>query len=188
MVIDSLGVQGASDQTIGIAYIYNNFKQEGDITEVGHLANLAKQLYYGLPGDLDQGLLDLHERYEKERSRPSKNEIISRLRHVASLYRRVFILIDALDEYPTSRSRKSFIETIISLRQSLRFNLFVTSRPIPDIAVHFKDWPNIEIFAPSHDIEKYVKSHIHEFPNFVLQRIDLQESIVVAIVNAVQGM
>lgn len=187
-VIEDLITRFQNDTTIGIAYIYCNFRRKDEQKIEDLLASLLKQLAEGQPS-LPRNVKELYEGHEKKRTRPSSDEISRALRSVAAAYSRVFIIIDALDEFqPSNGSRSSFLSEIFTLQAETGANFFATSRPIPDIEKQFQGYPSREILAHDEDVRRYLDGQISQLPVFVSKRLDLQEEIKTSIIGAVSGM
>jgi hypothetical protein len=64
------------------------------------------------------------------------------------LYLKVFIIIDALDEYQASvDDRHLFLRSIFNLQAHAHVNIFATSRFIPEIEQQFEKCKRVEIWA-----------------------------------------
>ena len=188
IVIDDLAARFQDNPSIGIAYIYFNFRRRDEQKAEDLFASLLKQLSQVQPS-LPGSVRGLYEHHKDKRTQPSFNEISRSLYSVVSIYSRVFIVIDALDECQTSnRCRLRFLSEIFSLQAKTRINFFATSRPIPDIEREFKRYPSHEILASHTDIGKYLDDHMSQLPAFILKRPDLQEEIKTKITEAVEGM
>jgi len=90
IVVDDLSKRYHSDTSIGIAYVYCNFRLQGEQKADNLLANLLKQLAQSqspLPGSVK----DLYDQHQARQTLPSLDEISKALRSVAALYSRVFI-------------------------------------------------------------------------------------------------
>jgi hypothetical protein len=110
---------------------------------------------------------------------------------VAGMYSRIFIVVDALDEYQTSDSYRSrLLSEIFSLQAETEANFFATSRPSLYIEREFKlrECMSLEVLASDEDVHKYLDGHMSELPAFVLKKPDLQEEIKTGIMRAVEGM
>ena len=129
IVIDELTVRFANDPTIGIAFIYCNFRQQNRQSAIGLLASVLKQLprrHSSLPDDIRA----LYNRHSENRMRPSLQDISTTLQSVATTYSRDFIVIDALDECRVSSdSLTTFLSEIFNLKKC-QGNIFTTSRDI----------------------------------------------------------
>ena len=79
---------------------------------------------------------------------------------------KVFIVIDALDEYPElEKTQKSFLAEIRGLLPKVR--LMVTSRNIPSIENMFKHDTRLEIRAQEQDVRKFIKSQMEQRDDLV---------------------
>jgi hypothetical protein len=115
IVVDDLYNRFHNDATVGIAYVYCNFRQQ-DKQKVDHLlASLLKQLAESQPS-LPASVRDLYDRHKAKRTQPSLDEISRVLQSVAAIYSRVFLIIDALDECQASDGcRTKFLTEIFNL-------------------------------------------------------------------------
>jgi hypothetical protein len=176
------------DLSVGIAYLYCNFRRQDEQNSEGLLASLLKQLTQGLPS-LPDTVKSLYDKHTVKGTRPSLDEISRSLQSVAALYSRVFIIVDALDECRASDgSRARFLTEVFNLQAKCRANLFATSRFIPEIAEKFDGSISLETHASVEDVRRYVHSHISHLPSFVGDNPELQGDIETEIVNAANGM
>ena len=184
IVVEELATRFSSNPTIGIAYIYCNFRRQVEQTIENLLASLLKQLAQSQPS-LPGTLTELHDRHATNRSRPSFEEIFGSLQEVTTQYSRVFIVVDALDECQISDGcRQRFLSSLFNLQ----VNLFATSRPISSIEKEFGGHLMLEIRASEEDVRKYLDGHLFRLPGFVARRPELQEEIKTEIIKAVDGM
>jgi hypothetical protein len=176
------------DLSVGIAYLYCNFRRQDEQKAEDLLASVLKQLIQGLPS-LPDTVKSLYDKHTAKGTRPSLDEISRSLQSVAALYSRVFIIVDALDECRASDgSRARFLTEVFSLQAKCRANLFATSRFIPEIAEKFDGSISLETHASVEDVRRYVHSHISHLPSFVGDNPKLQGDIETEIVNAANGM
>ena len=188
IVVDELGRRYSSNTTIGIAYVYCNFRRQGEQKADDFLANLLKQLAHRRPS-LPTSVKDLYIQHQVMKTRPSLEEISRALQSVAAMYSRVFVIVDALDECQVSdNSRSRLLAELSSLQAKTNTNLFATSRPNHYIEREFKGCVSLEISASDEDVRKYLDGHMSQLPAFVLKRPDLQEEIKAKITEAVEGM
>ena len=188
IVIEELTARFHNDKSIGIAYLYCNFRRQGEQKIDDLLASLLKQLAESQPS-LPGTVKDLYDRHKTKRSRPSLYEVSKALQSVASLYSRVLIIIDALDECQASQGcRAILLSEMLSLQANCGANLFATSRFIPEITGKFQGSISLEIRASEHDVRRYVDGHITCLPSFIGRSPDFQEEVKTEIVEAVDGM
>lgn len=188
VVVDHLYSKFQNDPKTSIAYIYIDYSRQDEHAVDRLLASLLKQLSES-QSFLPTAVQDLYKRHHRRGARPSVEELTDAIESVATLYSRVFILIDALDEWKSSNtSRSSILSTIFSLRSGTRANLFATARFIAEITDMFHTMPTLEIRASDEDVQKYLRGNLCQLPKFVQKDASLQERIVATILEAVQGM
>ncbi|KAL2869591.1 ankyrin repeat-containing domain protein [Aspergillus lucknowensis] len=105
------------------------------------LSSMIKQCVqrYGAVG---KHLLDLFDRHNKEGTRPSQTQLASTLALLFRRFTKVFVILDGLDELREEKDRLSLIQVLHKQWQdTVPVNLMVTSRPLPNIARHFR--PNV---------------------------------------------
>lgn len=188
IVVEKLTAKFSSDPTIGIAYIYCNFRRQDEQKINNLLGSLLKQLAETQPF-LPSTVKELYNRHKRERTRPSLKEISRSLQAVTTLYSRVFLIVDALDECQLfDGCRQTLLPEIFSLQANQGVNLFATSRSIPEITTKFQGNLLLEIRANKDDIERYLEAHMRHLSSFDDWNQQLQDEIKVAIADAVDGM
>jgi hypothetical protein len=186
IVIEQLINRAENDKTIGVAYIYCNFRRKDDQTTENLLASLLKQLSQSRRS-LPQAVTALYDRHSKNRTRPSCDELSKALQSVADLYLKAFIIVDALDELHAD-GRTRFLSEILGLQNRSTASVFATSRPIPEITKSFNGSSLREIRANEQDVRTYIDGHLSKLPSFVGQNLNLQEEIKTKIAEVVDGM
>ncbi|KAG9230435.1 hypothetical protein BJ875DRAFT_385145, partial [Amylocarpus encephaloides] len=188
IVVDYLSASFQRDTGVGIAYLYCNFRRKDEQKAEELLASLLKQLAQGLYL-LPESMKHLYDRHKNNRTRPTFNEISSTLQSVGSLYSKIFIVIDALDECQVSDGcRARFLKECFAFQLKSKANLFITSRSIPEINEHFNSSIRLEIRASDHDIQRYLDGHMSQLPRCVLRSSELQKEVKAEILKAVDGM
>ncbi|KAH7113480.1 hypothetical protein B0J13DRAFT_533856 [Dactylonectria estremocensis] len=186
IVVDELTTRFGNDESVGIAYLYCNFRRQDEQKAEELLASILKQLVQGqmsLPGSVKS----LYDKHKDRRTRPLLDELSRTLQSIAGIYSKIFILIDALDEYQAT-DRKRGLSEIFELQAKCRASVFATSRFIPEVTEKFNGRPSLEIRASEQDVRRYVAGHMSHLPSFVRRCPDLQEEIKTATVKAVDGM
>jgi hypothetical protein len=188
IVVNDLCNRFRNDMTVGIAYIYCSFRQQDEQKVEGLLASLLKELAQYQPS-LPGIVKDLYDRHKDKRTRPSFDDISRALQSVASMYSRVFIIMDALDECQVSDGcRSRLLSEVFNLQTKAGVNVFATSRFIPEITEKFEGSTTLKIHARDEDIRSYLDGHMKTLPSFVRNDPDLQGEIQTKIVGAVEGM
>jgi hypothetical protein len=188
IIINELYTKFQNDASVGIAYIYCNFRQKHEQKPIDLLTSLLKQLIQGLPS-VPQSIQRLYEQHQHRRTRPLIDEISQALQSIVHDYSKAFIIIDALDECQVSHGgRKRLLTELFSLQTKTAANLFVTSRFIPEIEKEFNGSPSLEIRANNDDVQRYLNGQMTRLRPFVSRNLTLQEEIKNEITKAVDGM
>ncbi|KAH6973714.1 hypothetical protein BKA56DRAFT_676379 [Ilyonectria sp. MPI-CAGE-AT-0026] len=168
------GIPGAG-KTILTSIVINELTTRFENQESGQpLPESVKSLYY---------------RHKDNHTRPSFDEISKAINSLVTLYSRVFILVDALDECQTSQGcRIRFLTEISSLQLKCRANIFSTSRFLPDIADQFKGSISLEIRASEQDVQRYVDGFMPHLPLCIRDHPELCKEVKTEITKASAGM
>jgi hypothetical protein len=162
-----------------------NHKEAEVQTPAKLLAGLWRQLVLGR----DIGSAEsLYQRHHEKRTTPSLDEVFNVLQAVLGQYSKVYVILDAIDEYPEAQ-RQILLQYLMAMGSTV--NLILTSRPHirPDGSL-----PNLEaleICASEDDIRRYVEGQIQKsswLSKHVQSRADLGEEILATITRTVDGM
>ncbi|KAH6716575.1 hypothetical protein BKA61DRAFT_513501, partial [Leptodontidium sp. MPI-SDFR-AT-0119] len=188
VVVEHLTTRFRNDKSVGIAYLYCNFRRQHEQKPEDLITSLLKQLLQKL-SSIPDSVKILYNQHNDKQTRPSLDEMLKMLESAIAIFSRVYIIVDALDECQLSGGcRPRFLSSVLSLQARTGARLFATSRPIPDIEKTFKNCLSLEILASDEDIQTYLNGHMSQLPTFVLNKPKLQEEIVTEIVMAVKGM
>ncbi|KAJ7024703.1 ankyrin repeat domain-containing protein [Mycena alexandri] len=185
MIVDHLSPK-SQNGNLGVACIYLNHKEAEDHTPTRLLSSLWRQLVLGK----DFGPLPkmLYQQHQEKQTPLSLDEAFEVLCSAITEFLKVYIVVDAVDEYPETQ-RQILFEYLAEMGPTV--NLMMTSRPhiTPDSAL-----PNpttLEIRANEDDVGRYVDAQIRRSPRLskhVQSRINLREEIHSAITSTVDGM
>ncbi|KAJ6261446.1 ankyrin repeat [Drechslerella dactyloides] len=189
--LDDLRKERNEYADIGIAFIYCSYQLQQEQSPTDLFSSLLKQLASDLPA-LPTDLKPLYEKHNLK-SRPSLDEIATVLHSTIRLYSRVFVVIDALDEYfdLNKAGYDRFLSKLFSLQNQVQLNLFATSRPMLGIRSRpeFHRCMNIEIRANNDDILSYINGRMHELLlGFSLEHEEVKGNIRRNMVKAADGM
>ncbi|KAE8362702.1 hypothetical protein BDV27DRAFT_159526 [Aspergillus caelatus] len=188
IVVHHLHDQFQNNPSVGIAYLYCNFKQQDEQRPVDLIINLLKQLVLG-QSTIPEAVRGLYNRHKPKQTRPSLNEIRNTLHQVAALYSRTFVVLDALDECQAAPDgRDMLIREIFDFQANTKANLFATSRLIQEIEAKFQRAVRLEIRANDTDVQRYLHDKLQNCPSLISQNNSLQEEIQKKITKAVDGM
>lgn len=188
VVVEELLTRFENDCNIGIAYLYCDYRRQHEQKFEDLVSSLLKQFVQEQPS-IPDSVKSLYDKHRNKRTRPSLDEILGTLQVVAAVYSRVFIIVDALDEYQISDGyRQRLLSTLFNLQASCNANIFATSRHISSIEQEFEGSSKLEIRANEEDVRRYLDGRMGQLPRFVARSPELQQEIKTNIVDAVDGM
>ena len=189
IVVHDLHTKFRSDPTVGIAYLYCNFRRQHEQKPTDLLLSLLKQLVQEQPS-IPKSVKDLYTHHKGRRTRPSFDEISKAMYPILADYSRSFIIIDALDEcQATDGSRNKLLSEILNLQAKTGAGLFITSRYLPEITKEFEGSTSLEIRASDEDVLRYIDGRISWLLRSRISKYqDLQNTIRKEILKAVDGM
>jgi Cdc6-like AAA superfamily ATPase len=188
VVIDNLINRFHASPSVGVAYIYFDFRSHATQKPDKLLASLLKQLLERQQ-NIPEALAVLHRRWRNVKTEPTIKELLTSLQLVLNSLMRAFIVIDALDECQTSDGcRSAFLSILLSLQSSHKINVLATSRFTPDMSELFVGHETLEILARDGDVQTYIAENISQLPRFVARNESLKQHIITKIVESIDGM
>jgi ankyrin repeat domain-containing protein 50 len=173
----------------GIVCVYIDHTQEFE--SVDYLRSLLKDvvLRKGMP--ISQPVRDLYRKHaSRGKTPPSLDETVDTLRHELSKFKKLFCVIDGLDE-AEKRTRVAFIR---ELAQFPSLRLLITGRPFVENVlqdIFGNDCQRVEILASDGDIQKFVKGEIENFDKHLRKKVELEkyeEVLVDTVTKKANGM
>ena len=150
-------LQGIVDQSESyLTYIYLSYKDAEKQTISNLLTNLICQLASSDPV-LSAALVASYEAHGSGASRPSHAECTQLLTSVINRCPKVFLVIDAFDEYPEER-RGQFLAELQLLQPKI--STMITSRDLPTIGTLLSKAIRLDVQADSDDILQYLRGQI----------------------------
>ncbi|RYP62481.1 hypothetical protein DL771_009725 [Monosporascus sp. 5C6A] len=187
IVVHDLSTRFQSDRNIGFAYIYCTFQRRDEQNVDNLLASLLKQLAQRQP-ILPSSLKNLYDQHKKERTRPLFEETSRVLQSVASMYSRVFVVVDALDECQASDGcRTRLLKEMFALRDTCRANIFATSRVNDEIAEAFTEATSLKVHARDDDIGAYLDERMLHLQSDIFDE-EIRNMVKKKIIEATDGM
>ncbi|KAJ7923122.1 ankyrin repeat-containing domain protein [Mycena leptocephala] len=185
MVVDHLAAEFGTEN-IGVASVYLNHKEAEGQTPPKLFSGLWRQLV--LRRDLGPLAKQLYYQHHEKGTSPSVNEVFNVLQAAIGDYLKVYIIVDAIDEYPEAQ-RQILLEYLMMMESTV--NLMITSRPHirPDGSLPILE--ALEIRANEDDIRRYVEGQIQKsswLSKHVQTRADLRDEILSTITSNVDGM
>lgn len=176
-----------ADEDNGLAYVYLDYNDRLVQTETNIIASLIKQLSLWRSSDEVQRLYD---QYQRENSLPDINKLDAALQAVCNEFKRVFFVLDALDE-----CEDKLLMSLLTRLQKLdgpRTRFFFTSRPhLQDPQRKFGGCSQIAIKAYTQDIKLLIKKRIEDdstLSTLLHDDKDLEASIVEEIAERAEDM
>ncbi len=186
-VVDELMATDSED--VGVAYMYCDYADKDNQTAENIMASLVKQLSLRKPSTLDH-IQNLYEQCGSGKAKPGVTKLTETLRNLCTVYKRIYIVIDALNECD-EESRKLLLAQFEKVDHST-VRIFLTSRPhLIEMQRKYDEFPQIEITAKDSDIREFILNNIKEKDN-LLELIEdtaqLKEKIITAITSKANGM
>ena len=160
-MVDSLRTRFKGDEGVGVACVYCNFKERNVQTPSNIIAALWRQLAVNRDSLADE-VQDLYNSCSASGIRPNLSEISKILRAEVDRYNKIYILVDALDEYQQDWSLVSLIHELRAV--SSRANLLITSRFDENIESMLDGAQIMEISADAEDVRTYVAGRVSRSP------------------------
>ncbi|KAF7352014.1 ANK-REP-REGION domain-containing protein [Mycena venus] len=189
-VLASLVVEHLSatfqNQNIGVACIYLAHKEAEDQTPTKLLTGLWRQLVLGK--DVGSLAKQLYWQHKEKRTTLTLDQAFSVLYTAITGFSKVYMVIDAVDEYPEVQ-RQVLFKYLGMLGSTV--NLMITSRPHITLHSSLPNPTTLEIRASEDDIRKYVDDQIQiswRLTKHIQTQPDLREEIHSAITHTVDGM
>ncbi|KAF2711109.1 hypothetical protein K504DRAFT_475959 [Pleomassaria siparia CBS 279.74] len=187
IAIDHL-LESVHKGSAGVAFVYCNYKAQGEQDVSSMLAAVLKQLVQARPSTKEP-VERLHKQHASRGTKPSSEEIFCALRDVLAQYPTAYIVIDALDECRADDgTRFQFLTKLRDLQTTGDLRLMVTSRAILEIVKEFRDALTLEVQASKEDVKRFVAGQIYRLPNCIQRDLALQSKVQGKIVEAVDGM
>ncbi|OCL02067.1 purine and uridine phosphorylase [Glonium stellatum] len=152
-VIASIAIEhlrlAQTDQGTAVAFLYCNYGKKDEQTAEKLFASLLRQLASHLRST-PESLQALYTSCKKKKTRPSLVEIVDMIIYVSSIYSRVFLVVDALDE------------TSDELQEKTRASIMVTCRPLAILENKFAEDDQLDIRASTTDVESYLDNQLEK--------------------------
>ena len=187
IAVDNL-FKTVQNSSVGVAYVYCNYKAQEEQDATSLLAAILKQLVQARPS-LVEPVERLYQQHIDRGSKPSLDEVFGALRSVLAKYSTVHVVIDALDECRDSDgTRHQLLVRLRELQAGADLRMMVTSRFIPEIVDEFREALRLEVQASNEDVTQFVAGQIYRLPKCIQRDSALQKMVQGKIVGAVDGM
>lgn len=177
------------DDEVATVCIYCNYKEKKEQAAQPLIASILKQLVQDCQ-TISEDLKIQFQLYLKRNAHLPPEELTQAIHLEIARYRRVFVVVDALDECTEDgNTRADLLDELKSLPKNV--SLLVTSRKISAMKNEFEGTVSVEIYASDSDISKYITGRIqreHRLARHVKADPSLQEAIVNGIISRARGM
>ncbi|OJJ67524.1 hypothetical protein ASPBRDRAFT_135181, partial [Aspergillus brasiliensis CBS 101740] len=156
-----------SPSDVGIAFVYCKIGRTPEPTTF--MSVLLKQLCRGRNG-LPSRLIEFYEEYKRSGRLLSYDDAYSTLEGVVQEYERVFVAIDALNEYKKDY-RDRILGSLVSMSEKEDYNLHIFTTSQVDVGVKkiLKNPLHFKFAATSEDVDTYLHHRLKE-PDFDMIR------------------
>ncbi|PBK85057.1 hypothetical protein ARMGADRAFT_1048105 [Armillaria gallica] len=186
IIIDYLQSLDYKRKTL-VLCIFCDYQSTATQTLPNILCSLLKQLIQD--NGLSNPITSLYNQCCRAKTRPSLNVLTNILSQELGSFYRVYIVLDALDEF---RENNGGQEELINTMRKLNSNihLLVTSRDITTIGLVFKADTRLDIRADNKDISSYIMSKLScgRLASLIKGRDDLRQAILDGVTEKADGM
>ncbi|KAH7172885.1 hypothetical protein DER46DRAFT_551413 [Fusarium sp. MPI-SDFR-AT-0072] len=188
-IIENLHSRFQNDSNIAIAHIYCRYNRVYKQTFNELQASLLRQLCERL-SPLPKDIMKLHSEYKSRRVEAPPERILSGLESVSGLFSKVFLVVDALDEWQATEhvDLYSLPGELLFLQKKLTINLLTTSRPLPLISNQFGNCPALQIIAQQQDIDAYIDNFRWPESSCIGKIPELRDMVKSIMSQVVRGM
>jgi hypothetical protein len=116
-------LQDFQPEETAIVFAYCRHSDRYSVTDI--LASFIKQLAQDHPSVVLPIIEPVYKDHQRKETRPSKQEIQQLVQKLVKLFKKTYIILDALDELP--EDARDHLSTVLS---PLRASLLITSRPL----------------------------------------------------------
>ncbi|KAI5803500.1 hypothetical protein DFH27DRAFT_50967 [Peziza echinospora] len=173
-VVNLLEETFSEDPEVGIAYFYcDHAYREQEQSAVNITRSLLQQLAFKHAASISgadaetlaflDSLMTLYETADEKP--PTFKQCMDMLRFVLTLFPKVFIIIDGIDECDERNILIPELVAAASSRGSTSLSLIVSSRDSPEISEIFSNSARLEVRASDADIRRYVEHRIDRSRN-----------------------
>ena len=187
IMIDYL-LKAVQSSTVGVAYVYCNYKLQKEQNTGSLMAAILKQLVQARPSIIEP-VDRLYLQHANRGTKPSADDVFGALQSVLTKFSTVYVVIDALDECSDSNgTRRRFLAHLKDLQAKTDLRLMVTSRHIAEIRTKFRGALMLEVRANDEDVKRFVAGQIYRLPKCIQLDATLQEMVQNKVTEAVDGM
>jgi len=151
----------SSVQETPVIFAYSRYSNRYSITDI--LASFVKQLAQDNHSVILPIIEPIYDGHQRKETRPSKEELLDLLKKLLNLFKKTYIIIDALDEIPDD-TKADLLAVLLSLQAS-GGSLLLTSRPLQVLEPLLPNAVYIYVEAGNRsDMELFIDKQIDENP------------------------
>jgi hypothetical protein len=167
-----------------VLYAFCSSQDQSEQTASDLVATLLKQVIQNRTA-ISDNVKSFYKNHHDLKTNPTIGQFTKALDIEIGTYKKVFIVIDALDECAEDRGTGAyFLKALRSLTGNI--NLLVTSRDLPTIARHFQGTKRLDIRAHDWDMRLFLEYRVSISPRRHLGL--LRETIVKDLTQNAQGV
>lgn len=171
---------------IALAFAYCRYTSPMPVQQI--LSALIRQLLERYPFLLPL-VQPLYEEHRREKTKPSKNQLLDLLRDISKIFDTLYCVLDGLDE-ATEDDQFMLLDAL----SSVKANFFITSRPLESLRSLLPNARFFTIVAHDEDIQKLIDQKITQSPRLTgmldtrAEGLSHRETIVTKIIQKAGGM
>lgn len=121
---------------------------------------------------------------------PGIDTVLERLIEITRSFAKVNLVVDAIDEFSASeKSRQDLLKCLTRIQsETKKVNLFVSSRPLVDVASYLQSVSNVSVTVPANDLALFVEKASESLPKFVRKSPVLIAKTITTVVSKSQGL
>jgi len=157
LVLNTLRAQHPNPADVGLTCLFGDFGLQRSQTARDLLFVLLFRLLEHVPS-WPEGASEILTPIGKARSKPTIDQLKKAVCAAVAGNKKVFLLVNALDEcHISAHEREMFISALLSIQETSKANLFVTSRPDLEMQRAFGDCIFTEVKATEQELETVLK-------------------------------
>ena len=182
LVIDELELR-SQVQTLGLAYIYLDYKDQDRQSPLDVVASFLKQFACRVD-EVTPELLSLYKSFYPRGKKPELTDILEALLAASSRFPSSYLIVDAVDE--CSGIHRSELLNVLGKLSEGQFKVFTTSRPhIQDRLSFVEGVSTLRISADIDDMKNFLSIQLNKR---LLQHRELKDRIITKLSLGTDGV
>lgn len=189
-IIEHLESALTDDSKAVVAYIYCSYQPKTEQSIECMVQVLLRQVT-AKNSKIPHNIQRLHDQYSQGSTRPPLKKLLTELCESFKQYDRVFVVLDAVDEYYVSNyeSHQMLMSELAQIQETTPINILMTSRfSNTHATAKFPGSVQKEIRAQQQDIVLYLNARLPMFQANVIGNVSLEQYIQSMVLRAADGM